>query len=388
MAFKQEGKSLSSQRWRSYFDRVTGRPERIVLFGAGQFGTLAVERLRRAGCEPICFSDNSPARWGTHVESLEVISPDEAVARFSDHVTFVVTVFNGSAVRSQLRRMGCKYVLSAAALFWKFPDQFMPDLGIDSPELIVDNERPVRQCFERLGDERSRQEFCDQLRWRYWLDPEFLTRQEDPHELYFPDELVTPNPDEIIVDCGAFDGDVIRSLIHRDRAFAHLFALEPDRQNQQRLAAFISSQPESLRDRVTVWPYAVSDVEETATFTGSGDVASRIGISDDAQDGYTVQCRTLDSLDWSSTPTYIKMDIEGAEPRALAGGAGLLKQRMPVLAICLYHRSQHLWEIPNSIYTIQPGYSLFLRRYAEDCWEQVCYAIPKERLSVKVSSGR
>lgn len=377
--FSQESRDALSERWRGYFDRATEKPERIVLFGAGQFGTLTLERLRKAGIEPLCFSDNGAARWGNRVDGLEVLAPDEAIARYSDNATFVVTIFNGSSAREQLRARGCSYVLPAAALFWKFPSQFMPDLGIDSPELIADSKKAIRECFELLRDERSRQEFCDQLQWRYWFDPEFLPRQENPEETYFPEDLIKPDPDDVIVDCGAFDGDCIRSLVRLGRSFKHLYALEPDRENRQRFGEFLSARS-TLRDQVTIWSYAVSDQNGSATLTGSGDVASRLTSSEATPGGHTVECRTLDSLEWKAVPTYIKMDIEGAEPNALVGATRLLKEEKPVLAVCLYHRSEHLWQIPSLIHAIQPRYSLFLRRYAEDCWEQVCYAVPEERL--------
>jgi hypothetical protein len=47
--------------------------------------------------------------------------------------------------------------------------------------------------------------------------------------------------------------------------------------------------------------------------------------------------------------------------------------------VCVYHRSQHLWEIPSQIHSISGDYDIFLRRYAEDCWELVCYAVPCKR---------
>jgi hypothetical protein len=79
------------------------------------------------------------------------------------------------------------------------------------------------------------------------------------------------------------------------------------------------------------------------------------------------------------------MDVEGAELEALAGASELLRRHHPVLAICTYHRSVHLWQIPNLIRSITPDYQIFLRRYGEECWEGVCYAIPKRRsLSTKL----
>lgn len=378
---RREGIDACRERWRGHFNKRTDAPDRIVLFGAGQFGQLTLDRLRASRVEPYCFSDNNQARWGSRQSGLDVLSPGDAVARYGDNATFVVTIFNGSAARAQLRQMGCRYVLSAACLFWKYPNHFMPDLGIDSPEFLREHEKAIRTCFGFLADERSRHEFCDQIHWRYWLDPEFLPRQDNPDDLYFPEDLVAPVEDEVIVDCGAFEGDVIQSLLRRRRNFEHLYALEPDRENRRRLQDFLSSQPSTLFEKITVWPYGVHDRDCTAHMTGTGDVASKITPSGNGDIGQLVELRRLDSLEWSSMPTYIKMDIEGAEPGALRGAARLLSENMPVLAVCLYHRSEHLWEIPSLIHTIQPGYRLLLRRYAEDCWEQVCYAVPKDRLS-------
>jgi hypothetical protein len=88
----------------------------------------------------------------------------------------------------------------------------------------------------------------------------------------------------------------------------------------------------------------------------------------------------LDDLEWPLAPTYIKMDIESAEPEALRGAQRLLRRHHPILAICTNHRSEHLWQIPNLIHSISSEYHIFLRRYAEECWKGVCYAVPSNRL--------
>jgi hypothetical protein len=51
-----------------------------------------------------------------------------------------------------------------------------------------------------------------------------------------------------------------------------------------------------------------------------------------------------------------------------------------VLAIAIEHRLDDLWRIPLQLRTFGEGYSLFLRRYAEEILESVCYAVPHERL--------
>jgi FkbM family methyltransferase len=179
------------------------------------------------------------------------------------------------------------------------------------------------------------------------------------------------------VDCGSFRGDTIPSFVShwRDR-FQHIFALEPDPQN--RVALETRKEELGLTDRVTVLPYAVGEETGSVSFASTGTVTSR--IVRDGEPAVLAECRRLDDIPWALTPTYIKMDIEGAEPQAIVGASELLRQHHPILAVCTYHRSEHLWQIPNLIHSMAPEYSLFLHRYAEECWEGVCYAIPNHRL--------
>jgi hypothetical protein len=73
------------------------------------------------------------------------------------------------------------------------------------------------------------------------------------------------------------------------------------------------------------------------------------------------------------------MDIEGAEPDALEGARALIQRERPVLAICAYHRCEHLWTLPPLLKSLLPSSHVSLRRYAEECWETVYYAVPSER---------
>jgi hypothetical protein len=260
---------MRSRRWRGSLFGLRETTDKIVLFGAGEFGIWVLDRLRRAGVEPCCFSDNNKARWGIHVDGLEVLSPQDAIARFAATAAFVVTIFNGSAARDQLRHLNCTHVLSAATLFWKYPEVFMPDLGIDCPELLAQQESQIRHCFELLSDESSRQELCNQVEWRYWLTPEFLPLPHNAGELYFPADLVLPDEQEIFVDCGAFDGDSIRGLLRRRQPFRHVYALEPDPANRDALQAFLAKLPPNVRERVTVWPYAVSNKNGIESFAAN-----------------------------------------------------------------------------------------------------------------------
>jgi FkbM family methyltransferase len=71
---------------------------------------------------------------------------------------------------------------------------------------------------------------------------------------------------------------------------------------------------------------------------------------------------------------FIKMDIEGAELAALRGASGVIQQFKPRLAISGYHKPEDLWEIPNKILDLNPGYKLAFGHHTPIVWESVFYA--------------
>jgi FkbM family methyltransferase len=361
---------------RAFDDLASPLGHKLVLFGAGPLGRSVLGGLRKAGVEPLAFADNNRNLWGHQVMGLPVLSPTEAAKLHANTACFVVTIYQGSTVRRQLASLGCQRVVACAPLLWKYADIFIPQCGLELPHRFREQCASIRQCYAMLEDELSKRDVREQLLWRYWLDFSVLSRPLDASDTYFPKDLLSPVPDEVFVDCGSFDGDSIRSFNrHWGGEFCHAFAFEPDPANRGALASNVEAM--GIGNRVTVMPYAVGNINGQVSFACSSSASSHITGADA---GSTIDCRRLDDIEWPMTPTYIKMDIESAEPEALAGGSELLRRHQPVLAVCTYHRSEHLWQIPTLIRSISPEYHIFLRRYAEECWEGVCYAIPKRRL--------
>jgi FkbM family methyltransferase len=380
-----ESPAAALRRERDAFDDLAAPFEkRLVLFGAGGFGRRTLAGLRTLGIEPLAFADNDPALWGRSVEGLRVVSPEEAARVFADDAAFVLTIWNGRATDRmadrvrQLQNLGCTRVIPAGFLFWKYPETFLPYYPLDLPHKLLMKADEVKSAFELWTDEASRREYVAQILFRLHLDYDGVGRPGlEPH--YFPD-LFQVLPDEVLIDCGAFDGDTIRGFVARqgDR-FSQILAFEPDPLTWPRLQETVAALPAEIQRKIACFPQAVSAVTGTIRFDSTGTDLSVSGSG-----AMSVQCVELDEVLRACAtapikPTMIKFDIEGAELDALSGGRRTIRKNLPVLAVSTYHQQSHLWEIPLAIAGIASEYRFGLRPHAAEGWDLVCYAIPPER---------
>ena len=375
-----EDRDACLERESTTFDRQTGCLQSMVLFGAGVLGRQTLAGLRSLGIEPVAFADNNPKVWNSVVDGVQVLSPAAAVEEFGKTAGFVLTVWRDSGghpiahVTEQLQALGPVRVTSVAALYWKYPETFLPYFFLDLPHKTLDEADQIRAAFALLSDDCSRHEFLAQVRWRLWLDFPGLPPRV-PWKPYLPD-LFQLTGDDVFVDCGAFDGDTLRDwLLTRGSSFKHVFALEPDPINFARMQSFLNTQDPAIQSKVTLWQLAVGAEHGTLRFDAAGTAQS----AKTETGSITVECACLDELFQEDNPTYIKMDIEGAEEEALTGATRIIRERAPILAICVYHRFDHLWKLPLLMRSLSEEYRFHMRPHADACWDLVCYAVPRSR---------
>jgi FkbM family methyltransferase len=125
----------------------------------------------------------------------------------------------------------------------------------------------------------------------------------------------------------------------------------------------------------TIFPCGVHSKTEKLRFTVSNDAPSTAKIDVNGDD--IIQCVAIDDVLQGFNPTFIKMDIEGAELEALKGARRTIAENHPQLAICVYHSLSDLWEIPLFIRSLYKGYRFYLRSYKFMGLETVLYAFPE-----------
>jgi FkbM family methyltransferase len=348
---------------------------RIVVFGAGRLGQQLLEVLHTMGYKPCGFADNTPSEHG--VCGLPVFTAPEAIQRWGVDAEFLVCIrhpgFSFREVRDQLMGFGVRNIHPVDALYRAFPEQFLPHYYLDRTSHLVSARQRILEAAELWAEIRSLHEYEAQIRYRALLEHDGLTVPE-PGTEYFPPNLF-PLFDEhtCFVDAGAFNGDTVRVFLRRMAGrFSQVIALEPDPRNALALTEYVSTLPSKDAIRIKVHALALSDHRGVLNFSATGGVNAYVTETGESK----VPCTDLDSLLGETRVSYIKMDIEGSEPEALRGAAKILARDRPALAVCLYHRPDHLWEIPLLLRDLIPKHQFFLRPHDFDCWDTVCYAVP------------
>lgn len=377
--FSEPGSSVRRRERNSLHELLEQRGQRCVVFGAGSMGRRCVLALGSIGVQPLAVCDNNPDLWGMRVENVAVLSPAAAAERFGEDAVFFIAVRNElhsyRSTREQLAQMGCRHISSADCITWRFPDKFLPFLFYDLPHRVYQQAEQVLLAAELWEDEASRAEYVAQIRLRTVGDPSGLSRPPGK-ESYFLDGVFDLQPEDVFVDCGAFDGDTIRDVIARQPRFGTVEAVEADTHSFARLAGYMASIDPAFRSRIRLHHCAVGAHRGRVRFEDSGKVDSKV-----CDTGATVvDLVPIDAMFASKQVSMIKMDIEGGEFNALLGARKVIQRDRPILAICVYHLQSDLWRLPLLLRTMVPEYRMYLKAYRGDGIQTVAYAVPPERV--------
>ncbi|MGC1784916.1 MAG: FkbM family methyltransferase [Acidobacteriaceae bacterium] len=368
------------EREKTEVDRLLAAANwQCVLFGAGNLGSQSLAALQTMGVRPIAISDNNPELWGTSIEGIPLLPPREAAERFGKSAHFFVSIRNERhwyrETLEQLTKLGCTRLSSAAPIAWRFLEKLPSFLLYDQPHKLYEQADRVLRAAEIWADDASRDEYLAQIRLRALGDPSGLS-QPAAEESYFLDGIFEARSDDVFVDCGAFDGDTIRSVIYEQRQFARIEAIEADSHSFARLAEYVATLEPQLHNKIRVHQCAIGSRQGPVRFEDTGRVDSK--ISDVGQ--IVVDMVPLDVMfEWKSV-SMIKMDIEGGEFDALLGAQQVTQRDRPILAICVYHCQEDIWRLPLLMQRLCPEYRMYLRAYRGDGIQTVAYAVPPERI--------
>lgn len=355
-------------------EKVRGR---IVLYGAGNLGLLALRHLKYVGVSVEYAMDINAKPGMTLDGELPVYSPLEAVPE-EDLAVLVTTVSTAyTLILEQLTTLGFKNIIPFYDYAQAYKDKHPINNGwfsglLDSQDIIG-----IRSTLGGLEDPWSWAAYLQMLAWRTvredWL---FADADIFADDRYFVEPVLRAiTQEERFIDIGAYDGRVLIKFLEITNgrfASAHLF--EPDNGNIRVLYEAISELPPELSAKVDVCQFAVSAERNFLFFSHGFEMASRLS------DIQAIKTPTIALDDMQIEPSFIKMHIEGGEYDALRGGLNLLTKYRPILAVTMYHNRDGLWRIPQLLMQALDNYVFYFRLH---CWcgtGAVLYALPKERI--------
>lgn len=351
--------------------------QNVYIWGTGLLGRFACRQLKQSNILSggvIAFIDNNKALTGSIIEDTPVISPD--IVKTDDLIIICSQAFMQieNQIENELSNPKLYYrilpFLYDELSEWKMDEGLLDSLG----KLDIYREN-YKNIFRKCADEISREVLDDILNYRFtmksaWIQKAYDKTNERGNGVeYFDSAIIELQKDEVFVDCGGYIGDTVLSF--RDfsnNTYKKIYYFEPS------LTIYNNAKDNLKNVRDVVFNSAgVGENSGVYRFAGAGEKDS--GHVDD-NGTEMVNIVTLDEVVMDE-PTFIKMDIEGAELSALKGASKLIKKSRPKLAICVYHKPEDLFEILELIDSWGINYKYYFRHYQRGLSGTILYCIPR-----------
>ena len=244
------------------------------------------------------------------------------------------------------------------------------DEMLESTAYFRGHKEEIVRVLRLLSDDLSRDTYKRMWEFRMHGKYGMLPGNSYKSQYFGNDYFHYENGLEVFIDCGAFDGDTVRSfkrtMARKGITGYRIVAFEPDKMNHNNL---VRNHPDIKVVRAGCW-----DSRATLDFSPSAD-GSAIREQDASAETYEIDVVRLDDIDACLDATFIKMDIEGAEIRALEGARGIIMKNKPKLAICIYHSDNDMVRIPLMLHKMRPDYRMYVQQHSNSRYETVLYCV-------------
>ena len=343
-------------KWEEFVKKIKDCKQKIILFGASSCADIFLNRMKTK-FDVQYIVDNDVEKQGKKLFGYDVYSADKLYDSKEEDVLVITSTWCDEIVK-QLEDIDYKgTVYSYLHMQNKAVSQ---QLQRESDNI----DRNIDLLLDICEDEKSKNIVKTVISNIKSGNTDYSAIYEK--DQYFVKELIKITDDEVFVDGGAYDGYTVDEFIkNASGKFKKIYAFEMDQSNFNKISR------QKYNENVCFLNYGLWDKEEKVSFV-ENERASEI-VDGGAK---TAQCVSLDET-VNEKVTFIKMDIEGAEQKALRGSERHIVNDKPKLAICLYHRVSDLWEIPFYVKKLVPEYKIYIRHHSMNRDETVMYAIPE-----------
>ncbi len=293
----------------------------------------------------------------------EVLNIDEI-----DRDAIILWVSTGSPleVKRTLDSMGFKNISYLSFFKYSSFDLEHPPFMLDFEDDFKKNYNEYGKVYNMLEDETSKKIFEKLINFKISFDYKFMEGFTNNHDGQYFDKEIIPNIKNItFVDGGGYVGDTSERVIKNFVDFKKIYLIEPIEQNMK-----IAKREFGHFKNIEFIKFGISNKKTTLYFNEEKSFSSQFG-----KGTLSVDVDTLDNI-ITQKVDFIKLDIEGAEQDAIEGAKNTIKKDRPILAICIYHKAQDWYKIPQKVLAIDKNYKIYIRHYMEGIFETVMYFIP------------
>lgn len=332
------------------------------------------------------------------------LQDEESKHIFENRLLYTLTG-DGRYIRRMLSQLPAKHELDQAAAFCrthlnevvfygagndlKLLTELYPDLDIScicdgsrkkqqegwrgipviSPDELIEQRDHVYVAITTSGFYREIRKFLEEHGFRQDQIIN-LSMVTDIEKQYFDPGIMVPGSGEVFVDGGCFNCSTDREFIRWCSGdYKKIYAYEPDRRNYENCLELCRKEQ---IERIEIFNKGLWDCAAELSFRETGGQGSAI------EEGTGMTCISTTSIDETAggeNVTFIKLDVEGAERKALQGARKTIKRDRPRLAVSVYHKAEDIIELPAYILSLHEDYRLYLRHYQMSPCETIVYAL-------------
>lgn len=353
---------------------IINKKDKIYLYGAGSGGATTLKWLEQnSKCEIMGFIDSDIKKQGEFLSNKRIFSPQEIL---KDSDILIASTYH-TEISKYLEENGfLNYIsLPIDLIIW---DKFKTIKYFNDIKEI----NKLREVYEILEDSTSKEFFIRTLLYRWSWDSSFI--KQSKYSQYCIENIQKSNI-HTIVDAGAFDGDTIKVFSGFFPSLKNIFAFEPTKKNILKIIEYSLNKKDNLK----IFPVekGLWDSEEQLSFFETDSIGGNNKIIEDSskENGLNkINVIDLDSFlknNSSLKIDLIKMDIEGAEYKALLDSKKTIFKNNPILEICIYHDIDHYYDIISFLENNYQGVYVYqIGHHSDWMMETVLYAIPKEKI--------
>jgi len=254
----------------------------VMIYGAGRYGKSLCNAIMEYEEQIFCFIDQYSSE--KEFQGIKIYKVDQLNVDKNMEIYISIALNDVSSIKKLLYSHGFNNVFIFEDAIKKYPN-FIKNIvktnllwmSEEKSELL--NSDKIKEVESYLSDEASKNFLNKIVQFRKNLTYDTYLKPQIDQIQYFPDDIdLFSHIDRLkFIDCGAYIGDTIKTVIYNFEKVDLIVSIEPDIQNLKKLTNEIEKQKKQHKNiGFCVYPSGVWSENKILEFSSDGNSASSI----------------------------------------------------------------------------------------------------------------